>query len=260
MTVDHGRVGAGPPGGSTAPPAAWVIGAGSGVGAALVRQLALRGYSVALSGRRLDRLQQTRAEARDIHPHSGTSGEFMVQPLDVTQPDAIADAHESIAALLGPISVLVFAAGLNTPRRAWKDLTPAETQAIYSTNLTAPTQAVSLVLPGMREAAGGTIILVSSIAAWQHTPGAGVAYSASKSGLSVLAEHINSSEGVFGVRATSVAPGDIDTEFLSMRPDVPDEQARKAMLTPDDVAAAVATVLDQPSNVCINELVITPVR
>ena len=45
-----------------------------------------------------------------------------------------------------------------------------------------------------------------------------------------------------------------------MRPDVPDEQARKAMLTPDDVAAAVATVLDQPSNVCINELAITPVR
>ena len=64
---------------------------------------------------------------------------------------------------------------------------------------------------------------------------------------------------VHGVRATHLCPGDVDTEFLAMRPVVPDADARAVMLTPDDVARSILHVLDAPPHVRIDELVISPV-
>ncbi|WP_185975623.1 SDR family oxidoreductase [Tessaracoccus rhinocerotis] len=241
------------------PPAAWVIGAGSGVGAALVHELHRRGYAVALSGRRADRLEQTLREVQAAGAAPG-SGRLVPHPLDVTDATAMEAVHAAIVADIGEVEVLVFAAGLNTPRRYWADMDPVESQQVYATNLIAPTTATSLVLPGMRGIGKGTLIYVSSLSAWQHAPDAGVVYSASKKGMSTLPEHINSTEGRSGIRATAVVPGDIDSEFLEMRPNVPGAEARKTMLTPKDVAAAVGMVIDQPRHVCVNELVISPVR
>lgn len=241
------------------PPTAWVIGAGSGVGAALVHELHRRGFAVALSGRRADRLEQTRREVQGTAAAPGR-GILATHPLDVTEPHALEEAHAAVVADVGRVEVLVFAAGMNTPRRYWADMNAEETQQMYVTNLIAPTQATSLVLPGMRELGKGTLLYVSSLAAWQHSPDAGVVYSASKKGMSTLPEHINSTEGRSGIRATAIVPGDIDSEFLEMRPNVPGAEARKAMLRPEDVASAAGMVLDQPQHVCINELVISPVR
>ena len=50
-----------------------------------------------------------------------------------------------------------------------------------------------------------------------------------------------------------------DPDFLRLRPNVPDADARAVMLTPDDVARAVLFVLDSPAHVRIDELVISPV-
>jgi NADP-dependent 3-hydroxy acid dehydrogenase YdfG len=102
-------------------------------------------------------------------------------------------------------------------------------------------------------------VVVSSYSAWRFTPYAGVAYSASKSALAALCQTINAQEAGNGVRACHLCPGDVDTDFLQLRPVVPGAAAREVMLTADDVGRAVRFVLDSPPHVRIDELVISPV-
>ncbi|MDF2580574.1 MAG: short-chain dehydrogenase [Microbacterium sp.] len=56
-----------------------------------------------------------------------------------------------------------------------------------------------------------------------------------------------------------LCPGDVDTDFLSLRPEVPDAEARRRMLTPEDIGRTVRFVIDAPPHVRIDELVISPV-
>jgi len=88
---------------------------------------------------------------------------------------------------------------------------------------------------------------------------AGVAYSASKSALRALCQTLNAQEAAHGVRACHLCPGDVDTDFLSLRPQVPGNEARSVMLRPDDVGRAVSFVLQSPPWVRVDELVISPV-
>lgn len=230
----------------------WVTGAGSGVGRAAAVVAAARGAPVVLSGRRVDALEQT---ARLVAKVGGTS---LVLPLNVQEPDEILSARDLIAAELGPVSRLVLAAGLNTPARFWADEGLPDFDEILSTNLSANARLIAASLPGMRTVGDGIIVIVSSYAGWRISPGSGVAYSASKTALSALSASVNLEEAAHGIRCCHLCPGDIDTDFLSMRPNVPDTDARRGMLSPDDVARAVQFVLDSPPNVRIDELVITP--
>ena len=63
-----------------------------------------------------------------------------------------------------------------------------------------------------------------------------------------------------GQKLAEICPGDIDTEFLRLRPVVPGEADRVQMLTPSDVARTVQFVLDSPPHVVVNELVVTPTK
>ena len=128
------------------------------------------------------------------------------------------------------------------------------------TNLTAAASAVHLALPDLRAAGGGVIVFVSSVSGWQFSPDAGVAYSASKTAVGSLSAHLNAQENRNGVRACAVCPGDIDSDFLSLRPVVPGTGDRGQMLSAGDVARTVQFVLDSPPEVCINELVVTPTK
>jgi NADP-dependent 3-hydroxy acid dehydrogenase YdfG len=153
----------------------------------------------------------------------------------------------------------VLAAGVNTPQRLWRNQSMAGFEDIVATNLTSAVSVIDVVLPGMRASGGGQIVVVSSFSAWRFVPYAGVAYSASKTALAAICESLNAQEAASGIRACHLCPGDVDTDILEQRPQVPDAEARKLMLTPDDVARAVLFVLDSPPHVRIDELVITPV-
>jgi NADP-dependent 3-hydroxy acid dehydrogenase YdfG len=233
-------------------PVLWVTGAGSGIGRAVAVQAAARGSRVVLSGRRGDALAGTSSVITDA------GGRSLVVPLDATDPPAVQAAHETITATWGPVTELVLAAGLNTPDRYWRDQSIERFERIVATNLVAVARVVDAVLPDMREAGHGHVVVVSSYSAWRFSPHAGVAYSASKSALAALCQTLNEQEAAHGIRSCHLCPGDVDTEFLAFRPNVPDEAARKVMLSPDDVAAAVRYVLDAPAHVRIDELVISP--
>jgi len=233
-------------------PVLWVTGAGSGIGRAVAVRAAAGGSRVVLSGRRAEALHETGGLV------AAAGGESLAVPVDATDAAAVRAAHESVIAAWGGVDALVLAAGLNTPQRYWRDQSIEEFEAILATNLTAVARLVDVVLPGMRAAGSGHVVIVSSYAGWRFTPHAGVAYSASKSALAALCQSLNQQEAGNGIRSCHLCPGDVDTDFLRMRPQVPDEVARRTMLSPDDVASAVLYVLGTPAHLRIDELVISP--
>jgi NADP-dependent 3-hydroxy acid dehydrogenase YdfG len=157
------------------------------------------------------------------------------------------------------VTHLVCGSGLNTKKRYWRDQSMSEFEAIVQTNLVGAVRVIDAALPGMRAQAGGVVVLVSSYAGWTVSPNAGVAYTATKTALGTLASTVNAQEGGAGIRCCHLCPGDTATDFLQLRPQVPDGEAQQRMLTAGDVARAVQFVLDSPPHVTIDELVITPV-
>lgn len=223
-----------------------ITGAGSGSGAAIALALAPT-HDLMLVGRRIDRLEQTAEHARLV------DATVTVQAHDVStgDPDALLEA-------VGPVDDLVLAAGLNTPRREWRDQSRGEFHAVVATNLFGVADVIAAALPGLRESAG-QVVVISSRAAWVTSPGAGVAYRASKSALRSVTESLNEQESEYGVRACHLCPGDIDTDFLDQRPSPPPAEKRREMLSAADVARAVLFVLTSPPHVRIDELAISPV-
>lgn len=229
----------------------WVSGAGSGMGRASAVELARAGRRIALSGRRMQALEETAALVREA------GGDALVLPLDVGRDDASA-AVDRILQEWGRIDALVLAAGLNAPNRMWANQDIDEFERIIQTNTVGVARLVDAALPALREA-GGVVVVISSYSGWTYSPMAGVAYGASKTALGVLTRSINTQEAGSGVRACHLCPGDVDSDFLALRPNVPDAAARAVMLSPADVAQAVMFVVDAPAHVRVDELVISPV-
>ena len=239
--------------GLTADRVLWVTGAGSGIGRAAAVAAAASGSRVVLSGRRPGPLNETARLVAEV------GGQPLTLPLDASDPEAVRRAHQQIVAGWPDVSDLVLAAGANTPQRYWQNQSMSEFERILGTNLTAVVQLIDVVLPGLRARGGGQIVVVSSYSAWRFSPRAGVAYTASKSALAAICTSLNAQEAGSGIRACHLCPGDVDTEFLALRPQMPDAEARQVMLSPDDVARAVLFVLDSPPHVRIDELVVSPV-
>jgi NADP-dependent 3-hydroxy acid dehydrogenase YdfG len=228
---------------------AWVVGGGSGIGAACATALSEQGAAVAVSGRRVDRLDEVvRALA---HPGLAVAA-------DVTDITSLGAAHERVRSTLGEVDVLVYCAGTNVTQRYWRNSDAESLAGVIDTNLTGAIRCVKLVIGAMRDRGDGLILLVSSWAGWRFAPGVGVGYSASKTALATVAETVNAQERLNGVRATHLCPGEVRTEILNTRPVVPTTAEQELMLTPADVGKAAAWIAGLPSRVCINELVITP--
>lgn len=223
------------------------------MGAAAARQAAQSGWRVALSGRRADALGEI---AEQI---TSAGGEALIAPLDVTDAGQVGQVRDAIVDTWGGIDGLVLSAGLNNPKRSWSDQSLDSFTAIVDTNLTGVVRVIDAALPQLRAAGHGVVVVISSYAGWQFNPGAGVAYSASKTALSSVVISLNKSEADNGIRACHFCPGDVATDFLNLRPVVPGQDAQDLMLTADDIGRAVGFVLDSPSYVRIDELVISPI-
>lgn len=229
----------------------WVTGGGSGMGRASALAAAAQGWNVAVSGRRAERLESL------VEEISTAGGHALAIPLDVRDRAAITAAAQQVTEHFGRLDGLVLAAGMNAPRRRWEDQSMGEFEAILAINLTAVAATIDAALPELRRC-GGTVIVVSSYAGWSHQGGAGVAYSASKTAVSSLLRTLNQQEALHGIRACHLCPGDVATDFLEQRPEVPDAAARAVMLSAEDIARTVGFVLESPPHVRIDELVISP--
>ncbi len=233
-------------------PVALVTGAGSGVGRAVVLRLAAAGWNVALAGRTLATLNET------IELAGGASGACLARACDIGDPGAVEAMAAAARARFGRVDAVINAAGTNTPRRSWSELTPEGYRELMAANLDGAFHLARAFLPGMRARRGGTFVFINSEAGLRASAKSGVAYVASKFGLTGLAQSLNAEERANGIRACSIFPGDIDTPLLDRRPEPPTAEARARMMQPDDIAAAVQFVLSLPPRAIVEELVIRP--
>ena len=231
---------------------ALVTGASSGVGRAIAVKLAMKGWSVGAVARREEELKQTAALA------ATAAGRIEIFPCDLADPEQVRRMAEKVAERLGPPTVLVNAAGINTPRRAMEVLSLEDYRQVMDVNLTGAFLCIQAVLPGMRRQKAGTIVNIVSDAGMQSNAKAGAAYVMSKFALRGLTQSVNLEEKQHGIRACAIFPGDINTPLLDKRPVPPPLEARKLMLQPEDVAACALLAINLPANAVVEELLVRP--
>lgn len=231
---------------------ALVTGGGSGIGLATVRLFLENGASVAVVGRDAAKLK---ANTKNFPNQE----RLLLEPADVADPDQVKTLVGKVLERFGRIDILVNNAGTNVKNRTFRELTPAIWQLLLRTNLDGAFYCIYEVLPQMLKRKDGLIININSIAGKRASPLGGVAYAASKFGMTALTHGLATEEKDSGIRVTSIFPGEVDTPILEFRPTPVSADQRKSILRPEDVASAVLFVASQPQHVHIPELIIKPV-
>jgi serine 3-dehydrogenase len=228
-----------------------VVGASSGIGRETAVLFAREGARVMASARREDRLRKLQSEM---------SGEgFMVEifPGDASKPGDMERLAQQTKEKLGPIDILVYASGTNTPDRALTRLSPPVWDRLIGVNLNGAYYATSAVLPSMRERRAGHLIYIASVSGMVPDI-SGAAYQASKRGMIGLSHAVRVEEKEHGIRTCVVCPGLVDTEILEFRPVKPSAEMLAKALQPIDVAQAVLAVAKLPARAVVPELQIMP--
>ena len=226
---------------------AWITGGGSGIGLAGAVEFARLGAKVVISGR---------SEATLQNALKSVKAEAIA--CDVGAKDSVAKASAEIQRRHGKIDILVNSAGINLPKRSFRDVTNDGWDQIVAINLSGMFYCVQAVLPGMRARKDGLIINISSWAGRYASTLTGPGYNATKHAVIALTESINLEECANGIRATSVLPGEAATPILEKRPVPPPPEERAKMLQPEDLGRTLAFIATLPPRACINELIISP--
>jgi NAD(P)-dependent dehydrogenase (short-subunit alcohol dehydrogenase family) len=172
---------------------ALVTGGGSGIGAAIAARLRSDGYHVATI---------------DLNP-AETDFAYVADVTDRAQVDAaLADVH----AALGPVTILVNAAGRDSFRR-FTDISFDDWKKIVDINLHGVFHTIQAVLPDMIEAGWGRIVNISSSSTHSGAQYMS-AYVAAKSGVNGLTKSLALEYGPAGITVNAVPPGFIDTPML----------------------------------------------
>jgi NADP-dependent 3-hydroxy acid dehydrogenase YdfG len=229
-----------------------VTGASSGMGRAIAVGMAAEGARLSLVARTESRLDETAAQARAL------GAEVLAFVGDVADSALAKQVIDETVRRFGSIQILVNNAGANTYHRNLADTSVADWRRIVDTNLTGAFLFTRYALPHMRAARAGHIINISSGAGLTPSAPGGVAYSASKHGIHSLTGSINIEERRHGIKACVIAPGEVDTPNLDVRPRPPAKADLAQMLRPEDIANAVIYVAGQPPRVSIDLLVVTP--
>jgi short-subunit dehydrogenase len=211
---------------------ALVTGASSGIGLAVAREVVRRGGRVALVARTESTLVQVARELGE-----GRAAAF---PLDVRDGASLAELPRKVVAHFGQLDVLVNNAGANH-RGDFLERTPAELEAILTTNLLAPVLLTRAALPLLGR--GGVVVNVASLAGKVPVPDEAT-YCASKAGLRAFSRALDMELEDRGVRVSLVNPGPVDTGFLGDILNVPDLVFSQPMSTAEEVANAVMEVID----------------
>jgi short-subunit dehydrogenase len=186
---------------------ALVTGASSGIGEAFARELARRGFDLVLTARRADRLEALARELREQH-----AIEAIVAPLDLSRPDGPEALVAALDAQGLSVDVLVNNAGYGVT--GYFEEQPWATHAAFiQVMMTAPTELVYRLLPGMKARGYGRIVNVASLAG--HTPGSAghTLYAASKAYLIKFSQSLALEGTGTGVNTTAVCPGFTYSEF-----------------------------------------------
>jgi short-subunit dehydrogenase len=203
----------------------WIVGASSGIGASLAKELQQSGATLALSARRLEPLQAL------------AKGTDQVLPLDITNQKQLEQAHQHLLATWRSIDQIVWVAGNYVPMRADAiDINIA--RGLIETNLTSVYQALAIVLPPMIAAKQGAIALVSSVAGYSGLPKA-LAYGPTKAALINLAETLYIDLKPKGVKIQIINPGFVSTPLTAQN-----DFHMPALISPEQAAREIRQGLE----------------
>ncbi|WP_104165264.1 SDR family oxidoreductase [Cryobacterium sp. N22] len=234
-----------------------VTGASSGIGAATATALARQGAHVVLAARSQERLD---AVVEQIVRDGGTA---IARVSDVTDRNDAAALARFPKDTYGSVDILVNNAGLML-FSYWSDLAVDDWEAMIDTNIKGYLYSIAGVLPIMLEQGAGQILNMDSVAGHQVDPAAGV-YSSTKFFVQAMTESMRKDLGVnHNIRVNTVSPGVIDTGWADKVNDLEGRRTAKKLneiaIASDDVANAVVYALNQPENVTVNDLIISPTK
>ncbi|HIC81920.1 MAG TPA: SDR family oxidoreductase [Kiloniellaceae bacterium] len=204
-----------------------VTGGSAGIGLAIVERLLCDGYRVGFFGSDAGRVEAART---GLLSAGVLESELFAQAVDLRCAPAIQGFFGDLERRLGPASILVNNAGIS-PKEAGRRIPAHETpltqwQDVMAVNLTGAFLSSQQVLPGMKAAGYGRIVMIGSIAARAWPRFAGAAYVASKAGLAGLTRSLAAEYGGLGITTNTVAPGNIATGMTGD----PDSSQNQAVL------------------------------
>ncbi|MDX3691617.1 SDR family NAD(P)-dependent oxidoreductase [Streptomyces europaeiscabiei] len=225
-------------------PVALITGGGTGIGAAVARQLLGHGHRVAVTGRRAERLRAFAAELGDpegLLTIPGNAAEY-------------ADVQAAVDATLkefGRIDTVLANAGFATHDTVAEG-DPAGWTEMVLTNVLGPALLIRAAIDALKETRG-RIMLVGSVAGFIHGPGN--IYGATKWAVTGLAENTRRQVTEWGVGVTLIAPGRVETPFWDNYGSLPPGH----LLTADQIADSVVWAIRQPAGVDVNTVVVRPI-
>jgi NAD(P)-dependent dehydrogenase (short-subunit alcohol dehydrogenase family) len=226
-----------------------VTGAARGVGAAISLRLASVGAHVLLVARDTKRLNEVRDQIQNNQGHA------TILPCDLTDSSAIARLGEQIARDHKRCDILVNNAGISSDSKPLHEVRPEEWDRLFATNLRAPYLMIRALAPLMIAARSGHIINISSLAGRNPLPNL-APYAASKWGLNGLTYSVAEELRPHNIRVSVIAPGSINTRFG----DGGSGKDPSKKLQPDDVASVVASIVTQPPQSFISEVLLRPTQ
>lgn len=200
----------------------WLIGASSGIGAALAEELLQAGARVALSARSAAQLRSLAAG----YPQA------IVAPFDILERPAWEERYRDICAQAGGVDLIVFCAAEYRPEHSWQ-VSPEGAARTLSVNLGSVYTGLATVLPDMLARGSGGIAIVASVAGYVGLPNASV-YGPSKAALINLAELLYTDLRPRGLNVYLINPGFVQTPLTAKN-----AFAMPALQTPQAAARAI---------------------
>lgn len=184
-----------------------ITGGASGLGLAVARRLVAEGGAVALWDLNADQLAAASAELGGAH----------VEPLDVSDAEAVARAAETSAVALGKIDILICSAGITGATAPVADFPLDSWRRVIDINLNGLFYCCRAVVPHLLANGYGRIVNVASVAGKEGNPNAS-AYSASKAGVIGFTKTLGKELAGKGVIANALTPATFESPILAQLP------------------------------------------
>ncbi|MFT4765881.1 MAG: short-subunit dehydrogenase [Oleispira sp.] len=185
-----------------------ITGASSGIGAALAREFAGRGYNIALCARRIEKLESLKQELAQ----KNSKIKVISAALDVNELDTLPTVLSDIKSTLGNLDIVIANAGITGVRRTGSGDLSIDKQ-VLQTNLYGAIATIDAAVAIFREQGFGQIVGMSSFSAFRGIPGS-AAYSASKAALTNYLQAVGTElYRKKEIKVTVIHPGFIRTEI-----------------------------------------------
>ena len=183
-----------------------ITGASSGIGEALARAFAAKGYNLGLAARRTDKLEMLARALEDAH-----GIKVVVTALDVQQDETVPDAINALAQGLGPVDIVVANAGITGVRRSGSGDLSVD-KAVFQTNIIGAVATLDAATRIFKAQGYGHLVGISSVSAFFPIPGS-AAYSSSKAALTNYMNAMRLELAKKKIAVTVIHPGFIKTDI-----------------------------------------------